>query len=154
PILEANRGHSGISAEGRGSKVGQLPILLRDQANARTKVSHRTEHGERCSYVTAVQSILTAFLSEQRPDMPGALPGGRPGMPIGGNGPFLYRTLPVVCHSEPDLCAIRITVDFGDVSRCHQPGDLGRDRGRRIAGLLFPALDTERGAMTYDKVRR
>ncbi len=73
---------------------------------------------------------------------------------IRGNGPSLYRPLPVVGYTQPDLRALFIMVDEGDISRRYQACNLGCDCRGRVAALLFPAFYAERRSMGYYKVRR
>ena len=48
----------------------------------------------------------------------------------------------------------RIAIRRGDLSRGRQPGDLGRDRRGRVAGLLLPALNPVGGTMSDEEVGR
>ena len=58
--------------------------------------------------------------------------------------PALDRALEVVGGGEVELRAVVVVLDRGDPPGRDEPGDLGRDRRRRVAALLLPALVAER----------
>ena len=70
------------------------------------------------------------------------------------HGPALDRPLPVVCDAQPDGRRGRVAVCPRELRCRGETGDLRRDRGRREAALLLPALDAERGAAGDEEVRR
>ena len=67
--------------------------------------------------------------------------------------PALDRALVVVGDAAPDGRRDRVVVRVGEVGGGDEPGDLGGDRRGRVAVLLLPALDAERGAVARDEVR-
>ena len=71
----------------------------------------------------------------------------------GGHRPGLDHALEVVGGGLVQLGPGRVAVCFCDHGGRGQPGDLGGDGGRRIAGLLFPALDAERRPVGDQEVR-
>ena len=70
------------------------------------------------------------------------------------HGPALDRPLPVVCDAQPDGRRGRVAVCPRKLRCRGETGNLRRDRGRRVAALLLPALDAERGAAGDEEVRR
>src|ERR671934_230992 len=60
--------------------------------------------------------------------------------PVGGQRPLLEVALELVRHAAPHVRAVGVAVEVGDPGRGEQAGDLGRDRRRREAVLLLPAL--------------
>ena len=69
------------------------------------------------------------------------------------HGPVLDLPLPRVRDAEPDRGRRRVAVRACDLRGRDEAGDLGRDRRRREAALLFPALDPERRPARGDEVR-
>ena len=70
----------------------------------------------------------------------------------GGDRPALDRALEEVGGGPVDPGGGGVAVDVGDPAGRDQPGDLGRDRGRREAALLLPPLGAERRAVRDDEV--
>ena len=70
------------------------------------------------------------------------------------HGPALDRPLPVVCDAQPDGGRGRVPVCPRELGSRGKACDLRCDRGRRVAALLLPALDAERGAAGDQEVRR
>src|SRR6266566_6183651 len=105
-VLETNRCDSRICAVGRGSKVGQFPILFGDQTYARGKVFHRGEQRERCRSLAVGHIVLAALLCEQWPEMSGTFPRGCPWMAIGGT-----VTVSVSVIAVPACPARRVCLD-------------------------------------------
>src|SRR6185437_7831490 len=77
----------------------------------------------------------------------------RPVRAGGGNRPVLDVALVVVRGGLVEAGPCGVTVARGDRRGGGQPGDLGGDRGRRVAGLLFPALHAVRGPVGDQEVR-
>ena len=71
----------------------------------------------------------------------------------GGHRPGLDVPLEVVGGGLVEPGPGGVTVAGGNGRRGGQPGDLGRDRGRRVAGLLLPALDAVGRAVGDQEVR-
>src|SRR4029079_15038264 len=70
------------------------------------------------------------------------------------DGPTLDRALVLVGDADADGRRARRASDIRAMCGRDEPCDLGCDRGGRVAVLLFPALDAERGPVARDEVRR
>ncbi len=73
--------------------------------------------------------------------------------PAGGDRPGLDVALEVVRGRLVDLRPGEVAVLRGDGRGGGQPGDLGGDRGRGVAGLLLPPLHPERRPVRHQEVR-
>ena len=67
--------------------------------------------------------------------------------------PALHLPLPGVGDAQPDRSRGRVAVRARELGRGDEPRDLRRDRRRREAALLLPALDAERRSAGGDEVR-
>src|SRR5262249_36445668 len=79
---EADRRNGRISPERRRREVGQLPVLLGDQAYPGGKPAHAEEQRCRSDLVRGDELLLAAFGRQRRPQMTCAFVRGRPRMAV------------------------------------------------------------------------
>ena len=77
-VREADRGDRRVGAERRGREVGQLPVLLGDEADAGGELAHAVEQRRRAGRVAGRERLLGALGRERRPEVAGALAARRP----------------------------------------------------------------------------
>src|SRR5712691_10375324 len=82
-ILETNRGNRRIGAKGRWGEIGQLPVLLGNEPNARGEAAHAGQQIQRSGAIAGDQVVLGALLGEDGPGVAGALARRRPGVAVG-----------------------------------------------------------------------
>ena len=113
--LEPDRRDGRIGAERRRRQVGQLPVLLGDEAHARGELLHAEEERRRVCAVAGSEILLAALGRQHGPKVPRAHVRRGPGMPI-----VLPVAVPVTVVAVPAGAARRVGLDgrVHDGKRC------------------------------------
>src|SRR5262249_56413828 len=115
---EADRRNGRISPERRRREVGQLPVLLGDQAYPGGKPAHAEEQRCRSDLVRGDELLLAASGGQRRPQMTCAFVRGRPRMAVA-----LAVAVAVAVVAVPAAPARRDRLD-GRVDNPERSGDV------------------------------